>query len=143
MRKFTCLAATVFVFSMSVTALAGSEIPDLKGTWVYKAQAIKHQKGTEPNPDAHGPAKSVPQEVDFILTIDKQEGFRFSGTRGSAKHKESFVGVIGFDNKTVYLVDEDGMSFCRLVSPDKMEYVYLHITKQDSVASRGIMTRKR
>lgn len=82
-------------------------------------------------------------EFDFTLTIDKQEGFRFSGTKESAKWKEAVSGVIGFDSKTVYMVDDNGFLFCRLVSPDKMELVYLQSSKHLSVAARGIMTRKR
>ena len=143
MRRFFFLAVTVFVLSMSVTALAGSEIPDLKGTWVHKSFAITIQKGAQANPTDHGVPKSGEIQVDLTLTIEKQDGFRFSGIRASAKTKEAIVGVIGFDNKTVYMVDEDGMSFGKIVSPDKMEYVYLHVTKQNSVAARGIMIRKR
>lgn len=129
------------MLSMSAMALAESEIPDIKGVWTYKAMAMTHQKSPDANPEGHGSPESGAERLDFNLTIDKQDGFRFSGIEASGKNKEVVVGVIGFDNKTVYWVDEDGMSFCQIVSPDKMEYVYLHTTEHDSVAARGVMTR--
>lgn len=43
----------------------------------------------------------------------------------------------------MYMVDDDGMIFGELVAPDRMETVYLHVTKHHSVVSREIMTRKR
>jgi len=71
------------------------------------------------------------------------DGFRFSGKKSSENWTESISGVVGFDNETVYMVDDNGFCFCRLVSPDKMEQIYLHITDKHSVAARGILIRKR
>jgi hypothetical protein len=132
-----------FMLSMSVTALAGSDIPDIKGTWVWKDQAVVHYRTPELPAKTHLEATTKYAEIEFILIIDKQEGFRFSGTKTSKKWTESVSGVIGFDNKTVYMVDDNGFFICRLVSPDKMEEVYLHATKTHSVAARGVMIRKR
>lgn len=143
MRKIICLAAIVFVLSMSVTALAGSEIPDLKGEWVMKAQSVIHSKTDAMQPKRHVDVRKGHADIDFILTIDKQDGFRFSGVKSSKKRKETVSGVIGFDNKSVYMVDDDGIMLCRIVGPDKMEQIYLHITEHRSVANRAIMTRKR
>jgi hypothetical protein len=41
------------------------------------------------------------------------------------------------------MVDADGTIQGKLVSPDRIEAVYLHVTARHSVASREIMTRKR
>ncbi|MEJ2718584.1 MAG: hypothetical protein P8182_15865, partial [Deltaproteobacteria bacterium] len=117
--------------------------PNLKGTWVGTGMSVRFQKGPEPDPNVHGMPKSGPQEVEFTVTVDKQDGFRFSGRKTSANHKEAIVGVIGFDNKTAYVVDHNGIEFWRIVSPDKVESVYLHTTKDDSVAARGVLVRKR
>jgi hypothetical protein len=82
-------------------------------------------------------------DAGFTLVIDKQEGFRFSGVKSSDRRREIVSGVIGFENNTVYMAEEDGILLCRLVAPDKMEYVYLHVTTQRSIAGRGFMTLKR
>lgn len=84
MRRFTGSAAVVFVLTMAVTAFAGSKVPDLKGTWVQKMQGVIHEKLPEPQPNSHvvGVRKGH-VEVDFTITIDKQQGFRFSGVKSS------------------------------------------------------------
>ena len=143
MRTLSCLMAALFVLMAVCAASAGSDIPDLKGTWVYKDQAVRHFRSPDLPAKTHMKANTPYAEIAFTMNIDKQDGFRFSGTKVSEKSTERISGVIGFDNKTVYMVDDNGFLFCRLVSPDKMEQVYLHITKTHSVAARGIMTRKR
>ena len=129
--------------AIAVTVSAGSEIPDLKGTWSLKNQAVGHDKLTEIQPDRHVDLKNRFAEVEFTLKIDRQDGFRFSGVKASGKRTEKVSGVIGFDNKTVYMVDDDGILLCKLVSPDKMEQIYLHITKHRSLAGRGMLIRTR
>ena len=143
MRGFTCLLATALVMTITLTAFAGSDIPNLKGTWVVKVQGVLHDKLDEMQPKRHIDARKGNFAIDFTLTIDKQEGFRFSGVKSSAKRKETMSGVIGFDNKSVYIVDDDTMMFGQMVAPDKMEQVWIHITKHRSSASRGLATRKR
>ena len=44
MRAATCLLAAALVLTMTLTSIAGSDIPDLKGTWVMKNQAVVHEK---------------------------------------------------------------------------------------------------
>ncbi len=142
MRKCTCLAITVFLLTMGVTALAGADIPDLKGTWVIKGEGHGHEKSSESAPKIHAKKFGV-HNVVITLTIDKQEGVRFSGYKASDRQKETVSGVIGFDNKTLYMVDDDGMNIARLVSPDKIETVYFQLTKHHSIVGRAILTRKR
>jgi len=144
MRKCTfLLLTTLFTTLIAVTVFAGSEIPDLKGTWILKNYAVGHDKLPELQPQRHTELKNGLAEVTFTLKIDRQDGARFSGTKASRRRTEKVSGVIGFDNKTVYMVDDDGILLCKLVSPDKMEQIYLHITKYRSLAGRGILTRKR
>lgn len=143
MRRLACLAATVLMLSLSIAAFAQSEIPDLKGVWIGKGVWVQHQKDPEPDPDLHGIAKSGSQETEFTFTIDQQDGFRFTGTKSSAKRTETIVGVIGFDNKSAYVVDNNGTAFWRIASPDKIESIYVHSTRHDSIASRCVLNRRR
>jgi hypothetical protein len=82
-------------------------------------------------------------DLELTLVIDNQEGARFSGYRESKRQKETISGVVGFDNKSIYIVDDDGMNIATLVAPDKMESIYLHNTQHHSIVSRAIVTRKR
>ena len=143
MRGFSCALALIFVMTAPLMILAESDIPDLKGTWVQHTSGVLHERATETSPDLHTGAKPGFYELAVMtMTIDKQEGYRFSGFKVSKDKKENVSGVIGFDNKPIYLVD-DGYSFGQLVSPDKIEQIYLHITKTRSLASRQILTRER
>lgn len=143
MLRSAFLISMVCVLSISAMAQAGSEIPDLKGTWVWTDQAIRHFKDNDKQPKMHTKDKSSHAEIEFTLNITEQNGFRFSGEKVSKKWTEPISGVIGFDNKTVYMVDDNGFIFCRIVSPDKMEQIYLHIADTHSVAARGVMIRRR
>ncbi len=83
---------------------------------MIKVQGVKHHKSEEAYPKTHYHARRDRHvEFDLTVTIDRQDGFRFSGTKQSAKHKETASGMIGFDNKTLYMVDDDGIAFRRLV----------------------------
>ena len=141
MHRLSYLLAAAIVVALCAPALGGSDAPDLKGTWVMTAEGISHHK--KPDPKAHTNVKTGQFQLDLTIIIDKQKGFRFSGTKESPKMKEKISGVVGFDNKTIYMVDDDGMMFCRLIEADKMEYVYLRVTHDFSAIGRAILTRKR
>lgn len=144
MRYFICLVALVSLFTITASGFAGSEIPDLKGTWVIKTSGIGHEKITDPpHPVLHIENLRPVIEFEYIMIIDRQDEFRFSGYTESSRKKEIVSGVIGWDNKSVYITDNDGIHIATLVSPDKMEAVYLHVTPHHSIASRDIITRKR
>ena len=142
MRAWSGLIVGLLILAAVGAAFAGPEIPDLRGKWVCTAQAVRHFRAPDLPAKTHMEAKTQYGEVAHTINIDKQDGFRFSGTKVSDKWTETISGVIGFDNKTIYMVDDNGFLFCRLVSPDKMEQVYVHITKAHSVAARGIMVRQ-
>lgn len=52
------------------------------------------------------------------------------------------AGVIGWDNKTLYLVDMDTASpAATLVSPDQITCIYRHVGDKDAVVAAGVWTR--
>ena len=51
------------------------------------------------------------------------------------------AGVIGWDNKTLYLVDMDGFTDATLVSPDQITCIYRHVGAKDAVVAAGVWTR--
>jgi hypothetical protein len=54
------------------------------------------------------------------MTIDKQDGRRFSGTFSSAKHSETVIAVISHAG-TIYIVDDDGCTSGMMLAPDQVE----------------------
>ena len=60
-----------------------------------------------PGRDSNKPRLSM---IQFTMTIDMQDGRRFSGTFSSAKHSEQVIAVISRAG-TIYMVDDDGWTF--------------------------------
>jgi hypothetical protein len=75
------------------------------------------------------------------LVITKQEGRVLYGIFTSSLATENMAGVIGWDNKTLYLVDMDGFTDATIVSPDKITSIYRHVGDKDAVAAAGVWTR--
>jgi len=143
MRCFTGLAAILFILTFTAAGFGESALPDLKGTWIMKTFPILHEKpGKSPPPKLHTEKTGV-HDFEMLMVINHQDGFRFSGYRESGRKKETIIGTIGFDNHTVYMVGDGGMDIGRLVSPDKMESVYLRVTEHHSITARTTFSRKR
>ena len=60
--------------------------------------------------------------VPFTLTIDKQEGRRFSGTLSSSRGTETVIAVIS-QSGTIYMVDDDGYSLVTMLAPNRLEFL--------------------
>ncbi len=117
---------------MAVPAVAQNPIPDLRGTWKGESESIVTDSA---NPH-HLPGSSSPRlsSVSFTMTVDNQDGRRFSGTFSSARHTETFVAVISH-NGTIFSVDSDGYLFGTLLAPDRVEFCYLRLAPTGRVAS--------
>jgi hypothetical protein len=138
MWKRWCLV-TLAIFVAS-PALAQSSFPDLRGTWKGESESIvtgaaKPHHTTSPQPEPRLTSAS------FTLTIDKQDGRRFSGAFSSARSNESIVGVISHTG-TLFFVDSDGYAYATLLGPDKLESCYLQIGANGRVASCTVLTKQ-
>jgi hypothetical protein len=77
------------------------------------------------------------------LTIDTQDGRRFSGTFSSPRDAESVIGVITRAGNLLF-VDTDGYASGTLLGPDRLEACYLQIAiTYGRVASCTELTRQR
>lgn len=140
------MLACLFVLSLFVlvTALpaqarkakADKDIPDLTGVWKGTTQSVAVGKlgHTEPTETP----KFV--QVEFTLTIEKQDGPNFYGVRSTAKGKEVLLGVI--HGTKVSMVDDDGTLSGRLTSSNKMTLIYLEPGTNSKVASITVFTRE-
>jgi len=132
------LALTVLA---AMPAAAQTPWPDLRGTWKGESESIISGTG-----NAHHAAQ--PQEeprlssVPFTMTINKQDGRRFSGTFSSPRATESIIGVLTRAG-TLLLIDTKGYGFGTLLGPDRLESCYLQIESYGRVASCTEMTRQR
>lgn len=114
-------------------------IPDLRGTWKGDSQSIV-LGGTPHHPKQQAGEPRL-TSVPFTLVIDKQDGRRFSGTFSSANHSETIIAVISRSG-TIYMVDDDGYDVATLLSPDRMEICYLHVSSGSRIASCTELARQ-
>jgi len=139
-RIFISIALFTFMFAAG-TCLADSAIPNLVGTWTVKNEGAVISKDKAPGAKTHfsGEFSTLAAE----LAVTKQQGRVLHGTFTSPKATEKFVGVIGMDNKSIYLADEDGFIDGKIINKDRIDTVYRHATPTDTVIGVGTWTRKK
>ena len=132
----------VTMAAIAVTpAMAQTPFPDLRGTWKGESESIITETG---NPHHAGQPSGEPKlsSVPFTMTIDKQDGRRFSGTFSSPRSNETVIGVITRGGNLLF-IDTDGYASGTLLGPDRLEACYLQIAAYGRVASCTEMTRQR
>jgi hypothetical protein len=135
------LAWTVtLVVLAAAPAAAQNTVPDLRGTWKGESESIV-VAGANPHHPAAKTAEPRMSSVPFTLTIDKQDGRRFSGTFSSAKHKETVVAVVSRSG-TIFLADDDGYTRGTMLAPTRMELCYLMSKAASRVASCVELTKQ-
>ena len=112
-------------------------VPNLVGVWKGTSESVA--MGNLGHTDAADAPKFL--HVDWTLTIDKQEGRAFYGTKASSRAKETVVGVV--DGAQVTMADDDGMYIGKLTSPNRLIVRYLEAGKASKVASVTLYVRER
>jgi hypothetical protein len=131
----------VFATLSAVPAAAQqSAIPDLRGTWKGNSESIVLGAGN-PHHAAQPATEPRLNSVPFTVTIDKQDGRRFSGTFSSPRANEKIVGVVSRSN-TIIVVDDDGYTVGTVLAPNRMEWCYMHLSQADRVASCTELTKQ-
>jgi hypothetical protein len=120
--------------------LAQNAVPDLRGTWKGESESIVLGGG---NAHHTGGSASEPElrSVTFTLTIDKQDGRRFSGTFSSARGGSKVIAVIS-RNGTIFLADTEGVANGTMLASDRMELCYLKDAPEARVASCVELTKQ-
>jgi len=136
--KLSCIFT--FIALSTIPAAAQTAIPDLRGTWKGDSETIVLGGG---NP--HHPAGQANQPelrtVQFTLTVDKQDGRRFSGTFSSARSSEKVIAVISRGG-TIIMADDEGYTHGTLLAPNRLELCYLHVSSAARVASCTELTKQ-
>jgi hypothetical protein len=122
-------------------AAAQTSIPDLRGTWKGVSESIV-LGGGHPHHLATQSAEPRLSSVPFTLTIDYQNGRRFSGKFLSARSSETVIGVLSRAG-TIYMVDDDGYDAGKMLAPNRMELCYLHLSPTTRVASCTELTKQK
>ena len=131
---------TLAMLTATTPAVAESVIPDLRGTWKGESETIILGAG---NPHHAATPSAVPRfnSVAFTLTIDKQDGRRFSGTFSSARGSEAVIAIMSRTG-TIYMLDDDGYSVATMLAPSRMELCYLMQSPASRIASCTELTKQ-
>jgi hypothetical protein len=131
MSKLTWIV--MFATFASVASAADNPLPDLRGTWKGDSESIVLGAG---NPH-HRPTQANEPElrsVAFTMTVDKQDGRRFSGMFSSPRGTSRIIGVISRSG-TILVVDELGYSQGTILGSNRLELCYQHISAGSRIAS--------
>jgi hypothetical protein len=123
----------------AVPAAAETAVPDLRGTWKGNSESVA-SGGANPH-HATQSAETRFSTIAFTLTVDKQDGRRFSGTFVSARSNDQVVAVIG-RNGSIYMADDDGYTVGTLLAPNRIELCYMHSSSGAKVASCTELTKQ-
>jgi hypothetical protein len=121
---------------------AQDSIPDVRGTWKGQSESVVYGAGDHPH---HGPGPSQDAirftSKAFTMTIDKQDGRRFTGTFSSDRHSETVIAVLSHSGP-IFMVDDDGYDVGTLLAPNRMELCYMHLSAASRVASCTVFTKQ-
>ena len=135
------LPALAGLLLFAVSPLAADEVPDLTGTWVMVESSGVRQGNLGHSEPTTEPAFDQRGGV-WTNTIEEQHDRSFSGTRTSENHSEMLIGTIGYDGRTIYMVDEDTEFFGRLLDDGRMEICALETGAGSMVAACSLHERQ-
>jgi hypothetical protein len=138
MSKLGCILA--FAMLATIPAAAETAIPDMRGTWKGESESLVLGGGNPHHPSTQANEPQL-RSVPFTLTIDKQDGRRFSGTFSSPRSTEKVIAVIS-RNGTIFLADDEGYTHGTLLAPNRIELCYLHVSAVSRIASCSELTKQ-
>ncbi len=129
---FKRILSLLMLVTFCAPVLATDDIPDLVGTWTAISGGIIYGPSDYTIDISHGEISFIvgSQGRALTLIIEEQNGRSFAGQRFLTEipeNSEVVIGVIAFDNETLYMVDEDGYIEARLLSPTEIEFIYREV----------------
>ena len=115
------IVSITVLLALCVPALA-VDMPNMIGNWTGTAHAVEWLK----NSNYATTGKTGYWDVPYTIAITEQNGTRFAGRMfrdANPLKSEVILGVIGSDNKTVAMVDENDYYWCSMKSPTEMELI--------------------
>ncbi len=134
------IASLLVLLALCIPALA-ADMPDMVGNWTGTFSSVGWLKNT------HWMATGNAEywEEENTLVVEEQNGTRFAGRLISAENPlttEVVLGVIGSDNESITLVDEDGYLWGMMISPTEMELFDQKVDMDSIDVGGGIFTKE-
>lgn len=140
MSKLALIVAVSALTASIIPAAAETAIPDLRGTWKGESESLVLGAGNDHH-SASRPNEPELRSVPFTLTVEKQDGRRFSGTFSSPRSNEKVLAVIS-RNGTILLVDTEGYTIGSILAPNRIELCYMHVSAAARIASCAELTKQ-
>ncbi len=119
MKQIWCFALLTLLFLTA--GICAAKVPDLLGNWTGSWKAYDALVGYSESGEN--------ESVNFAFVEQKDRIFAGNITfkvKNESDYKDSFVGVIGLDDKTLNIAEfEGGYVQGTLISNDEMELIYL------------------
>ncbi len=117
------------------------DTPNMVGNWTGTVHGVAWGKNT----DYQTTGKPEYFDGHYILKITEQNGTRFSGRfiyTANPLNSEVVLGVIGSDNKTIAMVDEDNYYWGSINSSTEMELFRSVVDMEQMVIREITFTKK-
>lgn len=137
------LASILVLVALLWVPAGAEEVPDLVGNWTGVHSGLR-LGSSDYSPEMSSENLSYRDEGSFTMVIEEQNGRRFAGERfptEKSEMSEAILGVISFDDETLYMVDEDGYFEGKLISATEMEVVYREVDPDGMIVSIGKYTK--
>jgi hypothetical protein len=134
------IVSVMVLLAFCIPALA-IDMPDMVGNWTGILSGVAWLKNT--NYQASGEAEYY--EGEYTLAIEEQNGTRFAGKIIRAANplaSEVVLGVIGSDNQTIAMVNEDGYMWGWMNSSTEMELSSQSVDMDQMTVREGILTKE-
>jgi hypothetical protein len=136
----TSLAVTSVPSVTSVPVTTDPAIPNLIGTWNVNSQGAVIQKTGAPGEWTHHSGQYSTLIAQAVVT-DQKDRVIHGTFKAPLGKEESFIAVIGTDNKSFYFADLDGTTDGQIVSNGQINTVYRQVSANETVVAVGTWTR--
>ena len=140
--KLRILLAAVLSLCLGTTMAFAGTMPNLVGDWKASGNGAAVVMGKLGHAEPTKDAQFLSVQPDFTLRINKQDGQRLHGEKFSPKSKETVLGLIDDDGKSIYMVDDDGVYICTYDKiKDSLKTRYMEPGLESKVVSILVFTR--
>ncbi len=139
MRKIIC----VMVLLMLCIPATAVDMPSMVGNWTGSYEGAAFRNITSQNSSGDFSFYETGRTT-WTFIIENQKGASFAGKKFSTTNPllQRVVGIIGFDNKTISMVDEEAYYWGELVSPTQMELYHQETGIGKMGAMRSVLTKE-
>jgi len=142
MKMMREIISVMVLLALCIPAMA-VDMPNMVGNWTGSYEGAAFRNITSLNPDGDFSFFET-GTTTWTFIIENQKGAGFVGKKFSSTNPllQSVVGIIGFDNKTVSMVDEEAYYWGEMVSPTQMELYHQETGIGKMGAIRSVLTKE-